>query len=82
MFRKKEIHVPWSKEYTVFGIPRSLKPYPNKPAFDILDTAAEKFKKTGVIQYNFKMTYPKVKEHADRLATAFSAMGLKKEEKF
>ena len=81
MFRKKGIHVPWSKEYTVFGIPRSLNPYPNKPAFDILDTAAEKFKKTGVIQYNFKMTYPKVKEHADRLATAFSAMGLKKNDR-
>lgn len=58
MFTRKWNHVPWEKEYRVFGIPRSLKPYPDKPACHILDTAAKKFKKTGAIQYNFKMTYP------------------------
>ncbi|MBU1170800.1 MAG: acyl--CoA ligase [Proteobacteria bacterium] len=78
MFSSKEKKVPWSTEYSVFGIPKTFKPYPDKPAFDILDTAAKKFKKTGAIQYNFKMTYPQLKDHADRLAAAFASMGLKK----
>ncbi len=81
MFSNKGNHVPWKKEYGVFGIPKTLKPYPDKPAFHILDTAAKKFKKTGAIQYNFKMTYPQLKDHADRLATAFVNMGLKKNDR-
>lgn len=81
MFTRKWNHVPWEKEYRVFGIPRSLKPYPDKPACHILDTAAKKFKKTGAIQYNFKMTYPQLKDHADRLATSFIAMGLRKNDR-
>lgn len=81
MFSKKGNQVPWSKEYKVFGIPKSFEPYPDKPAFDILDTAAKLYKKTGAIQYNFKMTYPQLKDHADRLATAFAAMGLKKSDR-
>jgi len=81
MFINKGNNVPWKKEYGVFGIPKTLQPYPDKPAFDILDNAAQKFKKTGVIQYNFKMTYPQIKEHSDRLATAFVNMGLKKNDR-
>ncbi|MFZ5564585.1 MAG: AMP-binding protein [Thermodesulfobacteriota bacterium] len=70
--------MPWFKEYKVFGIPQSLKPYPNKSVGDILDDTAARFKKTGLIQNNFKMTYPEVKDHADRLAAALAAMGLVK----
>lgn len=81
MFKSKENHVPWRKEYTVFGIPETFEPYPNQPAFDILDKAARAYKRTGAIQYNFKMTYPQLKDHADRLATAFAAMGLKKNDR-
>ena len=81
MFSNKEAQPPWSGEYSVFGIPKSLQPYPDKPAFDILDTAAEKFKKTGVIQYGYKMTYPQLKDHADRFATALARMGLKKNDR-
>lgn len=73
--------MPWFKEYKVFGIPQSLEPYPNKSVGDILDDTAARFKKTGLIQNNFKMTYPEVKDHADRLATALAAMGLKKGER-
>ena len=69
---------PWYKEYKVFGIPETLAPYPDKPVGDILDEAARLFKRTGVIQNNFKMTYPEVKDHADRLAAALIDKGLKK----
>ncbi|MEW6077559.1 MAG: AMP-binding protein [Thermodesulfobacteriota bacterium] len=70
--------MPWLKEYKVFGIPETLAPYPDKPVGSILDEAARMFKRTGVIQNNFKMTYPEVKDHADRLACALVDKGLKK----
>jgi len=73
-----EQNLPWEKEYRVFGIPRTLKPYPDAPVYDILAIAAQKFKKNGVIQNNFKMTYPELKDHVDRLATALAGFGLKK----
>lgn len=81
MFISRKEKTPWSNEYKVFGIPSSLAPYPDKPAFHLLDTAAKKFKKNGVIQFNCKMTYPEIKDHADRLATAFTNMGLKKNDR-
>lgn len=70
--------MPWFKEYKVFGIPETLAPYPDKPVGSLLDDAAEKYKRTGLIQNNFKMTYPEVKDHADRLAASLAAKGLKK----
>ncbi|MDY6904413.1 MAG: class I adenylate-forming enzyme family protein [Thermodesulfobacteriota bacterium] len=70
--------MPWLKEYKVFGIPETLAPYPEKSVGDILDDCAKKFKKTGLIQNNFKMTYPEVKDHVDRLAAGLAAMGLEK----
>jgi long-chain acyl-CoA synthetase len=70
--------LPWHKEYRITGIPTTLKPYPDKPVYDILYNAAKKFKKNGLIQYNYKMTYPVVKDKVDRLATAFYNLGLKK----
>ena len=70
--------LPWLKEYSVFGIPETFKPYPDKPVYDTLYRAAEKYKKQGLIQMDYMMTYPEVKDHVDRLATALSNMGLKK----
>ena len=70
--------LPWLKEYNVFGIPQTLEPYPNEPAYDILYKTAAKFKKQGLIQMDYMMTYPEVKDHVDRLATALSKMDLKK----
>lgn len=69
---------PWLKEYRVFGIPETFKPYPNQPAYDILYNTAEKYKNQGLIQMDYMMTYPQVKDHVDRLATALHNMGLKK----
>ncbi|MFP4446264.1 MAG: AMP-binding protein [Desulfosudaceae bacterium] len=73
--------MPWFKEYKVFGIPETLEPYPDKSVGDILDEAAAKYKKTGLIQNNFKMTYPEVKDHVDRLAAALAGLGLQKGER-
>ena len=73
-----EAQLPWLKEYSVFGIPESFKPYPDKPAYDMLYRAAAKHRKQGLIQMDYMMTYPEVKDHADRLATALHSMGLKK----
>jgi long-chain acyl-CoA synthetase len=70
--------LPWLKEYSIVGIPESFKPYPDEPAYDMLYKAAEKYKKQGLIQMDYKMTYPEVKDHVDRLATALCNMGLKK----
>lgn len=73
--------MPWEKEYKVFGIPRTLTPYPDKPVFHALDVAAKKYKTQGLIQFNYKMTYPELKDQVDRLATALAEMGLKKGER-
>jgi len=73
-----EVKLPWLKEYSVFGIPESFKPYPEQPAYDMLYKAARKYKKQGLIQMDYFMPYPEVKDHVDRLATALSYMGLKK----
>ena len=70
--------LPWLKEYSVFGIPETFKPYPDQPVYDTLYRAAKKYKKQGLIQMDYMMTYPEVKDHVDRLATALSNMGLKK----
>lgn len=70
--------MPWLKEYKIFGIPPTLKPYPDRPVYHILEQAAKKFKKNGVIQFNHKTTYPEVKDRVYRLAAALHGMGLRK----
>ncbi len=69
---------PWMKEYKLLGIPSTFKPYPDKPVFHLLDEAARKYKKNGLIQYDYKMTYPEVKDNAEKLASAFARLGLAK----
>ena len=70
--------LPWFKEYKVFGIPETCEPYPDEPVYGILERAAKRFRKTGLIQLDHKMNYPQVKDHVDRLATALAGLGLKK----
>ncbi len=70
--------LPWLDEYTLLGIPHTFEPYPDEPVYEILYRAAKKFKKNGLIQFNYKMTYPRVLEAVERLATALLHMGLKK----
>lgn len=79
MFKTGSEQLPWINEYKVFGIPKTLAPYPERPVCDTLDNAAKKFKKQGLIQLDYKMNYPDVKEHVECLATSFiSSMGLRK----
>jgi len=70
--------LPWFKEYSILGIPETFKPYPDQPAYDILYKSARMYKNQGLIQMDYMMTYPDVKDHVDRLATALFSMGLKK----
>lgn len=70
--------MPWFKEYKITGIAETLKPYPNKPVYDILYNSAKKYKKMGLIQYDTMMTYPEVKDKVDRFATALFKLDLRK----
>ena len=74
MIREK----PWLEEYKVFGLPRTLKPYPQKPVFWFVDEAAKKYRKMGLVQLGLEMRYPEVKDKAERLANALASMGVKK----
>lgn len=69
---------PWFKEYSVFGLPKTFQPYPQKPVFWLLDEAARKYNKMGLVQLGMEMFYPEVKNNADRLANALAAMGVEK----
>jgi acyl-CoA synthetase (AMP-forming)/AMP-acid ligase II len=69
---------PWFKEYEVCGIPKTLEPYPDYPTHYFLDRVAEKYPRIGCVQLGLEMSYPEVKEHADRLANALASMGVQK----
>ncbi len=70
--------LPWYKEYKILGIPKTFKPYPGKPVYEILEIAAKKYKKNGLIQENFFLSYPELLEYVNKLASAFQGFGLKK----
>ncbi len=69
---------PWFKEYDLCRIPRTLEPYPSIPTHGLLDQAAGKFPRMGCVQLGLEMTYPEIKEHAERLANALASLGVKK----
>ncbi|RRJ32036.1 AMP-binding protein [Halocatena pleomorpha] len=69
---------PWYEEYEEFGIPRSLEPYPDEPAHDLLYTAANEYPDQGLVQLGEKYTYPTVLDHTERLATALAERGIGK----
>ncbi len=74
----KKFDKPWFADYKVLGIPQSLKPYPEKPTFALLDEAAAKYPKMGAVQLGLTMLYPEVKDKSERLANALSKMGVGK----
>jgi acyl-CoA synthetase (AMP-forming)/AMP-acid ligase II len=78
MSEKPMKQMPWFKEYGVFGLPKTFRPYPQKPVFWLLDEAARKYKKMGAVQLGLKMFYPQIKDEAERLANALIAMGVEK----
>lgn len=74
-------HYPWTSEYNALGIPYSLQPYPEKPVYHILERASKKNRRNGLIQNGYKLSYSKMNDHVDRLATALHNLGLKKGER-
>jgi len=72
------VDYPWFKEYKVVGIPETLEPYPNEPTHYFLDQAAAKRPHLGCVQMGLEITYPEMRDHADRLANALAAMGVEK----
>jgi long-chain acyl-CoA synthetase len=67
----------WLKNYDKH-VPPKL-PEPKTPLHKVLDDTAKEFpEKTALIFYKRKITYREFKEYADRLATAFLAIGIKK----
>ncbi|HOR93499.1 MAG TPA: AMP-binding protein, partial [Spirochaetota bacterium] len=70
--------LPWYREYKILGIPKTFKPYPDKPVYDILEIAAKQYRKNGLIQENFFLSYPELLIYVNKLTSAFHAFGLKK----
>ena len=77
----KPIYYPWENEYNVFGIPKSLIPYPREPVHNILVETAQNYRHTGLIQNDVFIPYPIVKEYVWRFANALQKLGLKKGER-
>jgi acyl-CoA synthetase (AMP-forming)/AMP-acid ligase II len=69
---------PWLKTYNEFGIPKTCYPYPDLPVNALLEKASENFPTNGLIQFNKKITYTQVNDHANRMANFFLSMGLEK----
>ncbi len=67
----------WLKNYDKH-VPAKL-PEPKTPLHKILDDIAKEFPdKTALVFYKRKITFREFKDYADRLATAFVAMGVRK----
>ncbi len=66
---------PWVQVYPA-GVPSSYR-YPTVPAGRLLDDAAQDFPDMVAVEYHrYRLTYRKLLDHADRLATALSALGV------
>lgn len=75
---------PWLKSYKLgpFKLEHSLEPYPEEPLFSFLDSSAERYPRATAIEYyGLRTSYQELKESADRLANALSALGVKKGDK-
>ena len=75
---------PWLKSYKLgpYKLDHSLSPYTERPLFDMLDTAAEKYPgKTAVLYLKRELKYRDLKEQADRIANALSDLGVEKGDK-
>jgi len=75
---QNKIIPPWIKTYKEFGIPESCFPYPDLPVNALLEKASEQYPDNGLIQFNKKISYKKVNDHANRMANFFLSMGLEK----
>jgi len=77
IFQQNSIQ-PWIKSYKEFGIPSTCIPYPDLPVNALLEKAKEKYPDNGLIQFNKKIPYITVNDHANRMANFFLSLGLEK----
>ncbi len=71
---------PWLLHYED-GVPYSLH-YPTQPLFRFLDIADRRFPNaTATIYYDSALSYRALRRHANRLANALTALGIKKGER-
>lgn len=66
---------PWTDSYQVgpYQLEKSMEPYPEKPAFEIIDESASEYPSNNACIYKGnKITYEKIKTEADKLANALS----------
>jgi long-chain acyl-CoA synthetase len=75
---QSEMGKPWFREYREFGIPESLRPYPDTPVHEIIEEAATDYPDAGFVQRGRTVTYPELHDHVERLATALRERGVEK----
>ena len=77
---EKYLEKPWLRTLDAGCAPVTNEPYPELTYTEFhLDERVKKYPNTlALVQLDYEMTYKELKEHADRLATALSAMGIKK----
>ncbi len=72
---------PWLKSYFLgpYKLESSLKPYPQKPVFEILDQVAHEFpNQTAILFQGQDIRYHQLKTRVDNLAGGLSRLGIKK----
>lgn len=77
----KYIDKPWLKSYKLgpYKMDHSLAPYSEKPLFNVLDTAAQKYAgRTAILFLEKTITYKELKNYADKLANALAGLGVQK----
>jgi len=75
---------PWVKSYRLgpYKLARSLKPYPEKPLFDMLDQSAIKHPRSTAIDYlGQRINYSELKKQTDSFSCALNKLGVKKSDK-
>jgi long-chain acyl-CoA synthetase len=75
---------PWLKSYKLgpYRLDHSLKPYPVKPLYSILDESAEKYPgQTALLYSGRSIKYQQLRGLVDRMASALASLGVKKGER-
>jgi long-chain acyl-CoA synthetase len=75
---------PWVKSYFVgpFKLPKTMEPYPKIPVYKFLEDSATSYpEQIACVYLDKEMTYPELKLHVDKLATALADLGVKKGDK-
>jgi len=72
---------PWVKSYFVgpFKLPKTMEPYPKISVYKFLEDSATNYpEQIACVYLEKEMTYPELKLHVDKLATALADLGVKK----